>query len=101
MTPAPPTAPKAPLTATWPQFTSPVVAFWMTVSAPALISISPAGPPTPVAINTPPATMAAPPATYSQLFLVHSHAELAALFVHSQAALAPEDRKSTRLNSSH
>ena len=29
----------------------------------------PAGPPTPVAMRTPPATTIAPPATYSQLFL--------------------------------
>ena len=40
----------------------------MIVSAPADTSMTPTGPPTPVAISTPPATTIAPPATYSQLF---------------------------------
>ena len=60
--------------ATWPQLTPPVVAFWMMVSAPAEISIMPAGPPTPVAISTPPAMTMAPPARYSQLLLTQSPA---------------------------
>lgn len=62
------------MSATWVQSTLPVVAFWMIVSAPAEMSIMPAGPPTPVAIRTPPAITIAPPATYSQLFFIQSPA---------------------------
>jgi hypothetical protein len=50
----------------------PVVAFWMMVSAPALMSIMPTGPPTPVAMRSPPPTTIASPATYSRLSLNHS-----------------------------
>ena len=68
--PAPPMPPRAPETATSPQLTWPVVAFWMMVSAPAETSIMPTGPPTPVAMRTPPARTMAPPATYSQLSFI-------------------------------
>ena len=46
----------------------------MMVPAPAATSAGPTGPPTPVAIMTPPAMTMAPPARYSQLSLAQSYA---------------------------
>ena len=77
--PAPkPSIPRPPETPAWTQFTSPVVAFWMTTSAPKLIKPAPKTCQPGTNISAAPPIIAAPPTMYSQLSLTQSPAAASA-----------------------